>query len=114
MAAVALAGCGGQGGSRIFEDPHGTISVKPGTAFALSLPENSGVGFTWRLAEKPAGGVVDSTGESYKPERENLPGSGSRHRFEFRARHAGRTRIRLRESFRGRPRARRTVIVEVR
>jgi len=113
LAAMVLVGCESGGGTEVFVDPHGAIRVKPGTTFALSLPENPGVGFEWRLSRRPEGGVVQSTGDAHGASHA-APGSGGRHRFLFRARRTGRATVGLRESFRGRPRAERTVTVEVR
>lgn len=115
LAAVLITGCGSSNsGVKVFRDPSGTLTVKSGTTFALSLPENSGVGFTWQLTTKPSGSVIDTAGDAYSADRPGVPGSGGQHRFVFRARRSGKTVIRLRRYFRGKPGERRTVSVEVR
>ena len=115
LAAVVIAGCGSRNsGVKVFRNPSGTLSVKPGTTFALSLPENSGIGFTWQLTGKPRSSVIETAGDAYSADNPDKTGSGGQHRFVFRTRHVGKTVIRLRRFFRGKPRERRAVTVDVR
>lgn len=116
LAAFLVAGgCGSSSnGVKVFRNPSGMLSVKSGTTFALSLPENSGVGFTWQLTAKPGGSIIETAGDAYSAQDPENTGGGGQHRFVFRARHAGKTVIRLRHYFRGKPRERRAVAVEVR
>lgn len=113
LAAVLIAGCGSSSnGVKVFRDPSGMLSVKTGSTFALSMPENSGVGSTWKLTAQPDGAVIDTAGDAYSADRPGVPGSGGQHRFVFRARRTGKTVIRFRHVIRGKPRERRVVTVD--
>ncbi len=113
LVAILIAGCGSGSDVKVFHSPSATLTVKNGTTFALSLPENSGIGFTWQLTAKPSGSVIDTAGDAYSSDNPDKTGSGGQHRFVFRARHAGEAVIHLRHFFRGNPRERRAVTVEV-
>lgn len=111
--ALLLTSCAGSGSAQIYRDPHGSITVKSSATFALSLPENSSAGSTWRLLAQPDPGVLQSAGDAYSADRPGVTGSGGQHRFSFRAQHTGRAVLRFRRFFRGKPRERRAVVVRV-
>lgn len=114
LSAILVAGCGSGGDVKVFGNPGSTLGVKAGATFAVSLPENQSVGFTWQLAGKPSGDAIETAGDAYSSDNPDKTGSGGQHRFVFRARRAGRSAIRLSHFFRGKPQERRVITVEVR
>jgi predicted secreted protein len=114
-AALVLAGCGGALPGKIFKDPHGTIEVRKGAAFAIQLEVNSGVGFDWRLIPLriERSPLEEKESETSYPD-ENRAGQSGRKLFHFVATQPGRQTLVFEHVFRGRPRERRHVVVVIR
>ena len=54
--AAVVAGCGGAtatAATPTFKNPHGTITVKAGTKFKISLDSNPGTGYAWKVTKAP-------------------------------------------------------------
>jgi predicted secreted protein len=114
-AALALAGCGDGPGEKIFKDPHGTIEVRKGAAFAIQLEVNSGVGFDWRLIPiRTERSLLEGKGSETSYPEENRAGQSGRKLFHLVASEPGRQTLVFEHVFRGKPRERSYVVVVIR
>lgn len=113
---LLVSGCGGGGPSqRVLNDPRGspTITLQRDQKLLVTFPVNHGVGSDWVIGTKPSAGVVRYEGSSYDPDQPQLPGSGGRQRFSFKARAKGTARIVFLNYFRGKVMQRRVLTVTV-
>ena len=117
LAAVALlllaAGCGDGGSGNTFKNPHGTIDVKKGDEFRLEFTVNSSVGFDWALIPRLEHSILTPAAISTSYPSENRAGESGIKRFTFTAKETGRETLVFQHSFRGTPKERRTVVIDV-
>ena len=112
---LALAGCGG-GGIKTFDNPHGTLTVDTKSSFAVELEVNQSVGYDWQLIptiEFESAPVTLAKAKVDYPDEKRAGESGTK-RFEFKTTDRGRATIIFQHSFRGLPRDRRVLTVDVR
>jgi inhibitor of cysteine peptidase len=90
-----LAGCGDDDGVKAFDQPRGTLDVKAGEEFRVTLPENRSTGYLWRFARRPNPAVARLVDSDFELEEggENRPGAGGTRSFRFRAGARGQTAI---------------------
>ena len=112
---LALAGCGGSG-IKTFDDPHGTLEVGTKSRFAVDMKVNASVGYDWLLIPtiefESAPVTLAKTSVDYP--NDNRAGQSGTKRFEFRTTGRGRATIIFQHTFRGAPRDRRVLTVDVR
>jgi predicted secreted protein len=106
-------GCGGGGSGNTFKNPHGTIEVKKGDEFRLEFTVNSGVGFDWALIPRLEHSILTPAAISTYYPSENRAGESGTKRFTFKAKQSGRETLVFQHVFRGEPKERRTIVVDV-
>lgn len=102
LTAILLIGCG-SADTRAFHSLEEPIEVEAGESFEIALDANSSTGYEWRLAEKPARGIVRYEGSDYvaDPGSEDYAGGGGEQILRFRAVSEGETTISLEYVFTG-------------
>jgi predicted secreted protein len=110
---LLVAGCGGGGGSNSFKNPHGTIDVKKGDEFRIEFTVNGGVGFDWALIPRLEQSILTPAKITTYYPSDNRAGESGTKRFTFTAKASGRETLVFQHVFRGAPRERRTVVVDV-
>jgi predicted secreted protein len=93
LGAVALLAVVPLAAAKTFDDPHGTITVRAGSAFTVALPVTPGTGYSWQLTRKPDPTVVRYLGS--KTTSGGGPGSPGEQLLRFRAGDGGRTAMTL-------------------
>lgn len=116
VAVVALlpAGCGdGDSGNTTFEDPHGTVEVQKGDEFRLKFTVNSGVGFDWVQVPRLEESILSTARISVDYPDEERAGESGTKTFTYTAKRTGRETVVFQHVFRGQPKERRTLVVDV-
>jgi predicted secreted protein len=117
LAALALAGCGGDDDSGlVFEDPKGTIAVERGMEFTFEFSVNASVGFDWEpVTTPPEVRLAELEGTDVHYENPDSAGDSGVKRFTYRAgEKAGHETMVFRQLYRGDLKERRTITLEVR
>jgi inhibitor of cysteine peptidase len=92
-----IAACGGDDRIVLRDDSGASISVEPGHEFQVVLEANPSTGYLWEIdPEAPGAAVIEVVGEPAFTARSDLPGSGGKTTFTFRALEQGSGLLRLR------------------
>ncbi|MEA2352260.1 MAG: Chagasin family peptidase inhibitor [Thermoleophilaceae bacterium] len=111
-ALLLVAGCSG-GASNAFKNPHGTLHVKKGDEFRIEFVVNSGVGFDWVMIPRLERSILTAPAITTFYPDENRAGQSGTKRFTFRASATGTETVIFQHVFRGKPRERRVLTVDV-
>jgi predicted secreted protein len=109
---VAAGGCG-DSSDNTFENPHGTIHVKKGDEFRLRFTVNSGVGFDWVQIPRLEESILSDAKISVDYPKEERAGQSGTKTFTFKANRTGEETVVFQHVFRGQPKERRTLVVDV-
>jgi predicted secreted protein len=109
---LLIAGCGG-GDGNTFKNPHGTIHVKKGAEFRVEFTVNSGVGFDWAQIPRLERSILSPAKITVDYPDENRAGQSGTKTFTYTAERTGQETVVFQHVFRGQPRERRTIVVDV-
>lgn len=95
--ALALAGCGGDGGKieLTAADSGGRIEASTGDTITITLDSNVTTGFQWNLVTEPDGAVAKLVSSEYVPPEDGLIGEGGVEIWTFEAVAPGETDLGL-------------------
>jgi predicted secreted protein len=114
LLALVAAGCSASG-PKIYDNPHGTLSVKKGDEFTIELVVNGSVGYDWQVVPfdfEPTKVTRVSTQTIYPDEKR--AGESGKRRYRFRATKVGRQTLVFQHFFRDKPADRRVLTIDVR